>query len=354
MTAAGQSPLLCFEELEDPAIEDHFNPESSEFCADLVYYFSLLAPNQSPPVLPRSSLRIDLVDWILKVSSKTQMSRETAQVAVFIFDKSLSLSSDQRSISLLLLAMTSLMLSSKFLEKKPLLIKVLNEYSDYQFSQKDIVKTEFKCLNACNFKMPSTTFARWLDFLTEKWDQFVKAAFLVPFFEPVWEEPAFQLIFFRRQDPRSYSRLQKVYALCDLMCLSNQFYAFDHRMLAFAVVWKVVYHEFVADDMKFYLQHGVPSTSGLFGIADCRGSKSANDWIFELLREFSNVYIGDASVELAQLFEVVDCYLNLLPKVPSGYEKYLKNTDPQDRSYEHFLGLQFHSPSYLKIAKYFN
>lgn len=355
MTTEGVQSLLCHEELEDKLTEEPIGLVVEGFSADLVYYYSLLAPNMSPPVLPRSELRMDVVDWILKVSSKNLISRETAHVAIFIFDKALSESKDHRSCSLLLLAMTSLMLSSKFLEKKPILIKALNEYSDYQFSQNDIIKTELKCLNACNFKIPSTTFARWLDFLTEKWDQFVKAMFLVPNLEDFgWENNQTYLILFRQQEEKAHRRFQKVFSICDMICLSNQFYVFDHRMLAFAVLWKMVYHEFVEDNMKFYQNYGFPGVSALFGLCDQENNKNANDWIFELLMRFSSIYIGEASTELAELFEFVESYLQVPPANGVVYEKYLKTTDPEERSYEHFLGLQVYSSNYLKIAKCLN
>lgn len=346
--------LLCSEELQDfiPPLNPSFS--LPEYNPDILYYNSLLVNSQSLPLIPYLDAREELVNWVLKVSASNLMSRETAHTAIVIFDKALCTTVDYRNSNLLLIAMSALMLASKFIEKNPIHIRALNQYSDYQFSQKDIINTELKCLHACDFKIPSITLAKWLDFLSTKWDQFIVSHFLLAGFSDLKETAELGIILFRNPDVKSYKRLQKVYALCDLICLNTKVYAFDHRMLAFAVLWKIVYMEFVLDNMKFYYNCALPGATVLFGVSKRNCEKSANDWVFELLMMFTRVYFDEDPVELAELFEFVDKYLKVLPSQTGGFEKYLKKTEPEERHYEYFLGLQTYSPSYIKVSRSIN
>lgn len=346
--------LLCSEELLDSFPSHDSFVTLPEYNPDILYYNSLLINNLSLPLIPYLDARVELVNWLLKVSANNLMSRETAHTAIMIFDKTLCVTVDYRSSNLLLIAMSALMVASKFIEKKPIHIKALNQYSDYQFSQKDIINTELKCLHACNFKIPSITLAKWLDFLTTKWDQFVVSHFLLSSFSDLKETAKLGIILFRNPDVRSYKRIQKIYALCDLICLNTKVYAFDHKMLAFAVLWKIVYLEFVLDNREFYLNCALPGATVMFGVSKRVCEKSANDWIFELLMVFTKVYIEEDQFELAELFEFVDHYLEVLPSQTASFEKYLKKTEPEERHYEYFLGLQTYSSSYLKTSRSVN
>lgn len=346
--------LICSEELLDSLQPCEYPSTLPEYSPDILYYNSLLVSNLSPPVIPYLEARVELINWVLKVSANNLMSRETAHVAIVIFDKTLCVTTDHRSHNLLLIAMSALMLASKFIEKKPIHIKALNQHSDYQFSQKDIIKTELKCLKACNFKIPSITLAKWLDFLTTKWDQFIASHFFFSNFIDFNDVTRLNIILFRQPDVRSYKRIQKVYALCDLVCLNKKVYAFDHRMLAFAILWKVVFWEFVVDNRDFYKNCAWPGASVMFGVTERICEKSANDWIFELLMGFTRVYVEEDPVELAGLFEFVDRYLEVLPGQTAAFEKYLKKTEPEERHYEYFLGLQTYSASYIKTSRSVN
>jgi hypothetical protein len=155
MTSPDPLDLLCAEQLEDPESANVPVADIAYFEADFLYYFALLSPNTSFPLISYKEARAELIDWIFKVASALGLTRETAHTAAAILDKTLVDAVDRRPCSLLLIAMASLFISIKLLERNTVRIDELNQFSEYKFSQKDVVRAEIKCLNACRMQTPA-------------------------------------------------------------------------------------------------------------------------------------------------------------------------------------------------------
>ena len=191
--------------------------------------------------------------------------------------------------------------------------------------------------------------------MLDEWDRYIVQAFGVPSScDSYWSgnNAKLEAILFRYPQSASYARFRRVSVLVDFIAISQSYYNYEHRVLAFAILWKCVHAEFVRGNMQFYWKSGIPAVGGLFG-GESRGEEEANDWIFEMLAEFSKLYIGKQVEALAEIMEFVEAFLEGTSKARIGNEDrfYASKKESCDRSYEEMLGLQTYPDNYLMINK---
>lgn len=348
--------LFCPEEFSDNPVKEVDFKEIEYFSPNYLYYFSLLAPNYTPPPIQVADLRMEMVDWILKVSSKSFLSRETAHIAITIFDKTTYVMNDYQVSTFLLVAMASLFVASKYLEERPIKIKTLNKYSDYQYSSLDVMKIEIKCLQVWKFRLPSVTLYQWVNFLCDEWDRYAKTVFNVPQPECSFLQQGnvkMDVILFRYPHIVCYQRYKRITLMSDLMIVHPKYYVHEHRLLAFAMLWKMIYAEFIGSEQEFFIKCGIPLVGDIFLDEPRNKDDIASDWLFDLLMQFSKLYIGDMIRDIMILFDFVDGFLLDMRKCFIGDEirVYCSQHEICDRSYEELLAFQTYSMSYAQISK---
>jgi hypothetical protein len=201
----------------------------------------------------------------------------------------------------------------------------------------------FECVQDAN---PSVLLLHWIAFVSNEWDRFITAIFNVPegpndgFFQK-----GFKVIMFRYREKACYERFLKLMMITDLIVMDTFYYRFDHRLLAFAVIWRVLNKEFVENDERFYRDCGMPSVLTLF--SKSAEKNQALEWFLDLLTQFSSIYIGEAVKSLSEHFEYVDGFLQQVYQLESSC---LFDPVTSDNTYEGVLALQGYSLSYLHIS----
>lgn len=347
--------LQCTEELSEPSYYFCDMLEKEYFSPNYLHYFTLLSPQAACPMISSIDARGEILDWLMKISAKLHLSRETTHTAITIFDITVPLCSKEKSSHLF--AVAALLMSSKFLEKKTLKVNTLNKFSDYQYTPNQIAQAEMNCLVACKFQMPSLSLYVWMEFIISEWDRYISVLFSVPPSSgEYWNgtNTKLDVILFRFPESISYLRYRKLFALVDILILNPDYYKFGHRELAFAVLWNSVYKEFSQDGFKFFFLYGIPGASQLFG-NDKEAGKYAKDWILEILLQFSKLYIGEKVGKFDEILEFVQGFIEEVDRVRFGREDryYASKKDLSDRNYEEMIAVQTYSPNYLMISSLF-
>ena len=149
--------LNCEEALSEPSFSEFSPSNQVYFSPDYLSYFSLLSENFVSLTISNAFIRLDMIDFIFKISAKLFITRETAYSAIFILDKSTQGSCD---LIIQLFAAAALLISSKFLEKKPIKIKTLIKYFNYTFTPAEVIATELKILKILNYRIPFTNLSQ--------------------------------------------------------------------------------------------------------------------------------------------------------------------------------------------------
>ncbi len=108
-------------------------------------------------------MRAYLIDWISELHMKFKYLPETLYLAVAYIDKFLLSQSNLSKKSLQLLGITTLHIAGKYEEIYPPELKHLIRVTDHAITKQDVLRTEFKILNALNFSMTFPTTLRFLE-----------------------------------------------------------------------------------------------------------------------------------------------------------------------------------------------
>lgn len=102
------------------------------------------------------TMRMIVVDWLVEVHAKFRLDPTTLHLCIHIFDRYLSNEEVSRS-QVQLVAVTSLLLASKYEEIYPPMIKDCVYVTDKAYSRKDILQMESKILIKLNFNISEPT-----------------------------------------------------------------------------------------------------------------------------------------------------------------------------------------------------
>lgn len=102
------------------------------------------------------TMRMIVIDWLVEVHSKFRLDPATLHLCVHILDRYLSLQEVSRN-QLQLVAVTSLLLASKYEEIYPPMIKDCVYVTDRAYSREDILEMESEILNKLKFNISEPT-----------------------------------------------------------------------------------------------------------------------------------------------------------------------------------------------------
>lgn len=102
------------------------------------------------------TMRMIVIDWLVEVHSKFRLDPATLHLCVHIFDRFLSVQEVSRR-RVQLVAVTSLLLASKYEEIYPPMIKDCVYVTDRAYSREDILEMESEILTKLNFNISEPT-----------------------------------------------------------------------------------------------------------------------------------------------------------------------------------------------------
>ena len=114
------------------------------------------------PTEVKDTSRAFLIEWIIDVHRKFRLKPETLYVTVFIIDRFLSIERIKKS-ELHILGVTSLLISTKYEEIYPPVLKDLLTVSENKFTKVEVLKMEQQILVALQFDLVYPSSYRFLE-----------------------------------------------------------------------------------------------------------------------------------------------------------------------------------------------
>lgn len=218
--------------------------------------------------------RFTLVDWLMEVSDKFQLKRQTFYLAVHYSDNYLSLAENFPLDSYQLVGITSLLIACKLEEIYFPKISDFEEITDGKCSAAEMFEMEIKILMKLQWLMNPTTLNGWMHIYMVEWDRYSHDNPLgldmldqnAPKYSQLGfesnsndqmrqllREPHRRLPKFQSDDHDDYMMFRYAAQTVDLMLLDVDSYRFDPRCLSLSsiiVVLGLTFEIFTLQDLK--------------------------------------------------------------------------------------------------------
>ena len=247
-----ESPLLlCLESFQDsspPHLPGSWAPLIPE-------YLNLLKsqdPAYSPDVLAFTrqkdltvQIRATLVDWLMELSSKFFLKRETVYLAISHLDRLASRSKLSRA-DLQLLGVTCLHLASKSEEVTIPKLCHLLKAANVGRSSEIVLKLESWVLKSLDWQMYPVTYVHFMNTLLVEWDIYISSLYrsYILYVNALSGDRLRQqdllnkrLITFKQENTYSYRRFREVMQVLDACMLDFGVYQFEDWKLAAGVLY---------------------------------------------------------------------------------------------------------------------
>ena len=202
--------------------------------------------NKNPTIKWADRLKILL--WMMKNCEEFAYKRDTFHYALYYFDAFLFLTKEKKKKKdLKLIGITCISLSAKIEEIQiPKLIEYSKSIEQKNMDINSIISMEQKICSTLKWKLIPITMETWLNWYTCQWDLFLDSSPEIKneLMKYIKED---DIIYFKRQNEKSYSNYRRIYQLIDLISLDYNNYIYDKRGIVAGCFFECITYEYKLD-----------------------------------------------------------------------------------------------------------
>lgn len=183
-------------------------------------------------------MREILIDWMMEVSNGFGLARETLHFSVNYVDRYLCAVPNVKKNQLQLIGVTALFLAAKYEEIK---LPRLNEFAKTcagMYTAEQIEQCEIKMIKALNWKLTPPTMNNWAQWYLNQWDLFIER--IISDGNPEFSSLLKEVVFFRKQNDKSYFRFREIMQLLDACLLNVKTLKYSPRTLLAAFMFLAI------------------------------------------------------------------------------------------------------------------
>ena len=348
------SLLYCEEPFQDfdvPMLQSYWAPLITEYIDLLESKEQVYFPDCSAFTRQRDvtvQMRTILIDWLMDLSTKFFLKRETVYLAISHIDRLISLKNINRS-DLQLLSLICLHLACKSNEVKIPKLNALFSSSHLSLPSVPLQKLETQILKTLSWKIFPLTSIEFLNVLLVEWDLFVSISFNQYIFytsslqhDKIRQQDLLnkRLITFKQENTYSYKRFREIVQVLDACAMEFGFYKHKTWKMVASLLYVIGNRCFFNTSYELFwwnslMLDGEPQTqSEILGVQMVH--KLMEHFLFKIFRIFSLDPLTESLNYLSRFIEFEYSYnLPSICKVQTNVQE----------SYENFLSYQTYSPS---------
>jgi hypothetical protein len=346
--------LYCkesFQDFEVPIVQSYWVPLITEYIdllesKEQVYFPDCNAFTRQKDVTLQ--MRTILIDWLMDLSTKFFLKRETVYLSISHIDRLISLKNINRS-DLQLLSLICLHLACKSNEVKIPKLNALFKSSHLSLPSVPLQKLETQILKTLSWKIYPLTSIEFLNVLLVEWDIFISISFNQYIFyisnlqhDKIKQQDLLnkRLITFKQENTYSYKRFREIVQVLDACILEFGFYKQKTWKMVASLLYVIGNRCFFNTSYELFWWNSLVLNSEYQNQSEILGVEMVHKLMESFLCKIFKIFSLDPLTEslnyLSRFIEFEYSYnLPSICKVQSNIQE----------SYENFLSYQTHSLS---------